>query len=304
MPIAYYSGPEGSGKSVMMGRDCLYHHSCGGKVYAFPGFEVMNNRGRVISLLLMPEEWMNLLVQEEANYAVAIDEIANFLNHHKWFDQIVDLITYGAAAQRRKRSMVILATGPIFEWLPKDLSYMFHEVIRLEDRHWKIKSIPRGEQAIFTREDRRGVLSGDIGRMTHPEIFKARKYWKNINTYSLVDPRYQLNKVRFQRKEIMVGTDGKVIEPDAGAVPVVNTEAIERLANQYNGGDNAREVIARIVDTLKKKGIQIIPKQAIKDMVASQGLTISPFKMGSILREHNLYYKSRPGPQGDAYAFG
>lgn len=219
MPIAYYSGPEGACKSVMMGRDCLYHHSCGGKVFSFPGFEVMNNRGKVISELLMPEEWILLLNEDESNYVVAIDEITNFINHHKWNSSFVDLITYGAAAQRRKRSMVILATGPIFEWLPPDLRYMFHEIIRMEDRHWKLKYIPVGEQAAFTREDRRGVLSGRIGRRTRPKLFYAKKYWKNINTYSIVDPRYQLSRYQFDRREVFVDADGNIVSQETDVPP-------------------------------------------------------------------------------------
>ncbi len=237
MPIAYYSGPEGACKTVMMGRDCLYHHQCGGKVFAFPGFKVLNNRGKEISELLMPEEWIVLLNESDTNYVVAIDEIPNFINHHKWNSSFVDLITYGAAAQRRKRSLVILATGPIFEWLPPDLRYMFHEIIRMEDRHWKLKFIPRGEQAVFTREDRRGVLSGQIGRRTRPKVFYAKRYWKNIETYSIIDPRWQLSRYKFDRRQVYIDAEGNILMPDIEEPePVINLEVMaEKTLKLFKG---------------------------------------------------------------------
>ena len=301
MPIVYYSGPEGACKTVMMGRDCLNHYRLGGKIYAFPGFELKNNVGKVVSQLLMPEQWMDLLIKEESDYIVAIDEIANFINHHKWYNDLNDLITYGAAAQRRKRRMAILATGPIFEWLPPDFRYMFHEVVRLEDRHWKVKSIPRGYQAQFTREDRRGVLSGEIGRQTKPRIFLAKKYWRNVETYSLVDPRYQLKRYKYQRSNIVVDENGQVITPDAKVAPV-NIAAIEKFAEQHTRVD-ARGVISQIVTTLKEKGVESIPTIAMREMVISQGVIITPLSMGKILKELGMYFKPRQGPQGHIYAF-
>lgn len=211
MPIVYYGGVEGSGKTTLMTRDLKYHHYCGGRVFAFPGYQLLNDRGKEVSELLYPHQWIKLLREEVYDYAVAIDEVQNFLNKHNWYDDIVDLLSYGAAAQRRKRRFAICVTGPIFDWLPKDLKDMFHEVIEMQDRHWKTKSIPRGEQFLVVREDRRGMLSGKVGTKTFPRIFHGKKYRKNFNSYSIIDPEWQLRKFNIRRNSIQVDADGNEI---------------------------------------------------------------------------------------------
>ena len=291
MPIAYYSGPEGACKSVMMGRDCLYHHNCGGHVYAFPGFEVMDNKGTVISELLLPEEWVKLLNEAESSYVVAIDEIPNFLNHHKWNSDFVDLITYGAAAQRRKRSLVILATGPIFDWLPRDLKTMFHEVINMEDRHWKVKTIPRGEQAVFTREDRRGVLSGQIGRRTRPKVFYAKRYWRNIETYSIVDPRWQLNKIKFDKRKVNLDADGNVINPEF--IGESDPATLDRLFQEYQS--RIHSISNPMVDGLKyiidKANGNPIDSEPLYEAMNVSGSKKGKDKVGTIMRRMNYEYQ-------------
>lgn len=213
--IAYFGGPEGGGKTALMTKFCRIHHLAGGVIWAFPGYEHKNSRGRVVSDLILPEQVMGRL--DDMQYIViVIDEIQNFMQHHKWYSNLTDIMAYGAAAQRRKRQFVILATGPIFDWVPKDLRMMFHIVFECRDRHWREKYIPRGQQILFTIEDKRGVLSGYPGMKTREKRFFPKDVFPYYDTFSLVDPKYQFLKMNIQRDEVFLDSDGNVISSGSG----------------------------------------------------------------------------------------
>ena len=270
MPIVYYGGVEGSGKTMMMTRDLWYHHRCGGKIYAFPGYELLNTKGNVVSKLLMPEQVINLMVSEEVGYAIAIDEITNFMNKHHWQDQIVDLFTFGVAAQRRKKSMAILATGPIFEDAPKVLRNMFHEVVHLEDWHWKNRAIPPGVQSRFYRQDMRGMLSGQIGKCTRPRLFNTKRYWKHANTFSPVDPRYQLRRVRVLRKETLVDEDGNIIESPENTAAMVEEYGKKLVPRDINSKGVLIPKIFRVICDLVQEGYQTMSLSELGQKIRSE----------------------------------
>ena len=157
--INYFGGPEGGGKTALMTYYSRRHHLLGGEIWAFPGYELKNNTGKVVSKLIYPEEIRGKI--DAMQYIMLdIDEIPNFIHHHAWQSPLADIMAYGAAAQRRKREFVLNATGPQFNWLPPDLRSMFHLVFHCEDKHWKNKSVPRWQQIEFCITDNRGVLRG------------------------------------------------------------------------------------------------------------------------------------------------
>ena len=281
--IVYYGGPEGSCKTVMMGRECYIHHRMGGDIYAFPGFEVKNKNGKVISHLLNPFE-VYTTVMELNGVVIAIDEIQNFINHHNWWNKIIDILTYGIAAQRRKRNLVILATGPIFDWLPHDLKMMFHEVVHMADRHWQVKSIPRGYQAVIIREDRRGVLSGQIGYRTHPKIFHAKKWWPHVDTYAPVDVMHQ-----FERVEVRAGRtvmkDGRVLS--AEEVAQLDYESRTQFGRFGNK-------VKDLIDDLKQQGITSFPKHQMYEMVRDiTGEHLTKRAIGQLIGQFGVWLPNR-----------
>ncbi len=239
--INYFGGPEGGGKTALMTRYCRIHHLLGGEIWAFPGYEHKNNRGRVVSQLVLPEDVMKLL--DDMFYIVfVIDEIQNFMNHHSWQSKIVDILAYGAAAQRRKRQFVILATGPQFKWLPPDLRMMFHIIFNCEDRHWKDHSLPRGEQIKFTETDMRGVLSGKEGTTIPPRIFRPKPYFKFFDTFSLVDPKYQHLKLNIKKDEVFVDSEGNRL--DGGDTLKIKIDKLEEAVSSYlDQNNNPEEII-------------------------------------------------------------
>lgn len=252
--ISYFGGPEGAGKTALMTRFCRMHHLAGGEIWAFPGYEHKNQVGRVISRIVLPEQVMGLL--DDMQYVVlTIDEIQNFMQHHKWYNNLVDIMAYGAAAQRRKREFVILATGPIFDWVPKDLRLMFHVVFECRDRHWREKYIPRGQQIMFTMEDKRGVLSGYPGMKTREKRFWPKKYFPYYDTFSLVDPKYQFLKMNIQRDEVFLDSGGNLIGSNNSATLSHYADEFQRRTSV---NPNKEQVFAYIASKFKdsiKQGI-------------------------------------------------
>lgn len=209
--ITYFGGPEGAGKTALMTRYLRMHHLAGGEVWAFPGYELKNDRGRVVSRLIDPTEIMGLL--DDMQYIVLVaDEIQNFFNHHAWQNPLIDVLSYGALAQRRKREFGFMATGPFFETLPPDLRMYFHIKFSCIDKHWRDHAIPRGEQIRFTETDLRGVLSGRPGYTLPPRVFRPKRYFKYYDTFSLVDPKYQHLRVRIKKDTVLVDSQGNEIQ--------------------------------------------------------------------------------------------
>jgi len=269
--IVYYSGPEGGCKTVFIAYEAHKHYELGGEVWAFPGFELYDDNGKTVSRTVQFWELPSLL--DEMLYVVIVmDEIQNYMNHHNWYSKMIDWLAYGAAAQRRKRQFVILASGPIFGTLPRDLSFMFHEVVHCQDRHWRYKNIPRGQQCEFYREDRRGVLSGYIGSRTRPQIFWPGKYFKYYDTYSLTDPRAQFAKIKMQGREITIGPNGNIIENNKGPQYSSDPATMEKYVNDYlvqqnSQSDKMIQQVRQALDSLKAKGLNRVKSSLIYEIL-------------------------------------
>lgn len=262
--ISYFGGPEGAGKTALMTRYARIHHLLGGHIWAFPGYELKNQRGRVVSKLIMPEEVMGIL--NEMQYIVLIiDEIQNFMNHHYWYNKLTDILTYGAAAQRRKRQFVLLATGPQFDWLPKDLRGMFHVVFHCRDMRWRDKTLPRGERIAFVEQDMRGVLSGWAGFALPERIFWATRYFSYYDTFSLVDPKYQNLKIRVRKDEVLVDSSGNLLNADRYQT---DPETMNRLIAKYTEQkeDKLAILVNEVFKNFEDKGLSIIDSSLLFDI--------------------------------------
>ncbi|OGO00995.1 MAG: hypothetical protein A2Y58_03220 [Chloroflexi bacterium RBG_13_51_52] len=290
--ITYFGGPEGGGKTAMMTRYNRIHHVMGGECWAFPGYELLNERGRVVSKLVYPEEVMGLL--NEIQYIVlSIDELQNFMHHHAWADKLVEIITYGAAAQRRKREFVILATGPIFDWVPHDLRQMFHEVVHCSDMHWKNHNIPRGQRIQFTRQDMRGVLSGRAGTMTRPSVFYPGKYFKYYETFSLVDPKYQFHKVRVKKEMVTIDSEGRIISQKQPGIS--DPATLDRYIQNYETEHQDPLLVAarNVVLKLRANNITKVESDVVYRALGASNRTVAGralSKIGAIYKTQKKIY--------------
>lgn len=259
MPIRYYEGVEGSGKSCMMSRDLFLHYVAGGRVLAFPGYELYDGKGNTISELVLPQQWVTLPEElKHKKIVFAIDEVTNFFNNHTWYNKICDLMA-GLLAQRRKFEMAVLMTGPIFQRLPPNISELVHEVVHCQDNHTVNHAIRRGEKCLYYKEDMRGLLSRPSMRITRRFVFKMRPWYKYYNTYSPVSLFNQFTKLDIKNKVIKI-VDGQIVEDDKitdESQPSVRLTALDIRKNRL------RPHVYEYLKVLLQKGVEKYPKTAI-----------------------------------------
>lgn len=214
--IALMVGIEGGGKTALITKYTRKHHLLGGEVWAFPGYELMNNRGRVVSKLVYPEEMVGK-VRDMEYIVLVIDEIQNFLHHHYWQSPVVDTIA-NASAQRRKLKFNIFASSPEMDLIPPDMRRMFHVVIPCRDAHWRNKKIIEGTDIRFHVIDNRGRLSGYPGTRTREWSFNPHAYFPFYDTFSLADPKYQHRRYKVEGERVRIDSNGNIIDENNNGV--------------------------------------------------------------------------------------
>lgn len=276
--ITFFEGPEGAGKTALMTKFCRYHHLKGGHIWAFPGYEHKNQSGNVISELINPIEIMGKI--DELQYIVlCIDEMQNFMNHHAWQNPLIDVLAYGAMAQRRKREFVVLATGPSFDYLPPDLRYRFHCLVKCRDLHWGNHDIPRGERIEFLMIDLMGVLSGKPWTPQAPQIFYPKSVYKFYDTLEISDPKYQHMRISIRKDKTLVDSEGNIIEKDD---------------TQYQEYDD-RVIVAAKVEELRSLGYESIDHAELAEIIEELGLPNNP-RTKRLFYARGIYYD--PGSRG------
>jgi len=286
MPIRFYEGIEGSHKTAMMTRDLIWHYRGGGKVMAFPGYELKEDNGEVVSEVMMPEDWVTLpATLKMQRIAIGIDEVTNFFNNHVWYNKICDMMA-GLLAERRKFEIAVLMTGPLFKRLPPNIQEFIHEVIHCSDKHTMDHKIPRGAACQYYFEDRRGLLSQSFPkhRFSRKYKFISKPYWKNYNTFQAVDLINQFIKLKFKGREIIIGANGKVIEPNE--VGASDPASLDRFINNYREEhDNRLEIaIKNFLSTLKEKGVPRIPRDVVWEYFKAENKQSLKNSIGSILK--------------------
>lgn len=269
--IALMKGIEGGGKTALITKYARKHHLLGGEVWAFPGYELMNNRGRVVSKLVYPEEMIGK-VREMEHVVLIIDEIQNFLHHHYWQSPVVDTIA-NASAQRRKLKFNIFASCPEEELIPPDMRRMFHVIIPCRDAHWRNKKIPEGTDIRFRVIDNRGRLSGYPGTVTREWSFDPRDFYGFWDTFSLADPKYQHRRYKVQRDQVLIDSNGKIID------------------NNDNGVDDSID-IAKEIAKLKAKNVVHLQNWELEKILSGLGFRLT-MSVKSLLRTLGVFWSRR-----------
>lgn len=274
MPIRFYGGVEGSGKTCMMTRD-LYNHVnlAGGRVLAFPGYELRNAKGKVLSETFMPQDMINFGETLKKKRAVIVfDEVTNWINNHGWQNRFCDLVA-AVAAQRRKLVVGVFMTGPIFERLPPIVQELVHEIVYCEDIHRTKREIPRGEQCIYYKRDLRGLFSYPGRPFTIKRIFKTKPWWPYYDTEQIVEFTNQFMRLKFKNKEIWVSPDGQIINsPDRN----IETNSI-------------KEKLLYGIASLKRAGKSVMPTYHFWDFMKSEfGLVGETSMLGKLLPKETI----------------
>jgi len=287
--IRYYAGVEGSGKSAMMTRDLLFHYIAGGRILAFPGYELYGNtKKQLLSEPMLPEQILELIDSEDSKQikkirqqkiAIAIDEVPNFFDHHTWYNKINDVMK-SVFQQRRKTNVIILMTGPIFEELPPDLRRMVHEVVHCRDLHTTNRSIKRGLTCVYYKEDKRGLLSHPLYRFTIKHKFPMSIAYKHYDTFAAVSPMNQFIKMKFKGREVVIGADGKVIQNQEGDLNDYDTTYLDTKVS-----------IAAKVEELRGQGKEELQPYEFAEILDNMGFTSTNRNVKAMFAARGLSYE-------------
>lgn len=282
----------------MMARDLYLHYRyAGGRVLAFPGFEIYGDTKRqVLSELIMPEQLLELITgdkkQMEAirkqKIALGIDEVSNFFNHHNWWNIINDILN-ADMGQRRKLGIAIMMTGPFIEELPPDIRRMIHEEVRCWDEHVFNRAVPRGHRTRFIRMDRRGMFSNPRFPRTQPQWVDMWAWNSHYDTYSPVDPMNRFVKLKIQGREVLVTPDGQRITQNVSQS--IDTNKLNGLYLKSQPKADIRvEQVKQVLKYFKDKGAQFVPTETFKELFPGQRLE-GQAGIASIIKSLGAVYK-------------
>lgn len=291
MPIRYYEGVEGAGKSCMMTKDLFLHYKSGGRVLALPGYELRGNTKRqVLSELCLPEQIMELLKEKnlkKQRVAIAMDEVSNFFNHHSWWNKINDVLEV-ILAERRKLGVAVAMTGPMFGTLPPDIRNLIHEIVHCTDNHSLNHAIPRGQKCIYYKEDLRGLLSHPRRNFSHKKVFFMPPWYKHFDTWAPVDFIHQFTRIKFKGREVVYDSDGNVINDG------LDKSNFENILNNYQAPAENPKVskVKEVVKYLKDRGKELAETQLLCDLLGVPHV-MGRDGIGSILNSLGAIYKQK-----------
>lgn len=294
-------GPEGSGKTCLMTSYCVRHVSAGGKLFAFPGYEVHDKAGKPVSQTILPEEWVTI-PDTLNNVLIAITEADSFFDSLETQNATAKLFR-NLAKQRRKRSMSIIYDVNDWSWFNNRLRRLTHILYRCWDLFWSYRgkaSCPeRGTSIVVTPYDVQGFYTGRPWSKGRPRKFNASKFWPFFNTTDTVDAYQAMVRLKIKRREINV-VDGQVVPPDL-EVGGINDDELQHLAEKYTQKDPRKEIVGQVVDGFRKAGVKVLPAEDLRSIIESKGVILHTRYLGVILKSFGAIYK--PGVRGKPHLY-
>ena len=275
--IMAVTGPEGAGKTVYMTAMCVAHVRLGGKLFAFPGYEVFDfdKKGKkiTISTPITIEEVVSLDEDKFRNSLWAIDEIQNFFSVYSHASVLTRLFGSGIMAQRRKLSMGIIYTVQDFKQVPNNFRYYTHYLVACWDMYHANRmndtKYERGTNISINTCDLKGFMTGFFNTWDYPgTIFHAKSYWPHYNSYGVVSFYEQFTKVDVERKKLKVFPYGQD-ESDPGPSPME-----EAMASDVPGDRIAylHDLNARYEDGLAHNTIKPAQLSKMRRVLDLEGL--------------------------------
>lgn len=292
MPLRFYGGLEGSGKTCMLTRDAYMHHLSGGEVYAFPGYELREKTGEVLSKPFMPQDMVNYSeILKKRHVLIIFDEVTNWINNHNWQNKFADL-TAAVMSQRRKLEVAIWMSGPIFYRLPPIVQEMIHEVVHCVDLHTLNHKWPRGEWCRYQKEDMRGLLSNPKHRFSKRRRFHMKPWYPFYETDMITEFVNQFMRLKFKGHVITFDENGSIVEP-AGEIES-DPATLDRYINQYQSAHQDKRVdkVKKTLLYLKNKGISIADSTLLCDILKVPHL-IGRNGYGSIITSLGAVYNTQ-----------
>lgn len=237
-------GPEGGGKTLLMTYFGLLHRARGGRVLAFPGYEITNGNGEKLSEPLDIDQWITM-PPELRDVLICIDEVQNFFNSRRHMS-VLNYLFASLAAQRRHRDIGVIYTVQDWGWLDDRIRWLTHVLIVCSDLYWspwgKEQGVKRGELISASFFDVKGFFTGRPWTPGPQFLLRAKDIWKCYDSYADVDTWTGLTKVEFKKPKLTIDLRGSK-EGEEG--PAQAGAEAEELA----GGN-----IEKLLNTLAQQG--------------------------------------------------
>lgn len=240
--IVGITGPEGGGKTLFMTYLGLLHHAYGGKLLAFPGYELTDGKGKVLSERLDIDQWVTM-PPELRDVLICIDEIQNYFNSLRHM-AVMSYLFASLAAQRRHRNIGIIYTVQDWGWLDNRIRWLTHVLAICRDLWWspwgKEEKIGRGELIGVTFWDVKGFYTGKPWTQGAPYLLKnAKAFWPCYESYADVDTWSGLTKVELKKPVLKLDLTGGEDEEEpppgkpkgASSIGENNEALLNKLAN-------------------------------------------------------------------------
>jgi hypothetical protein len=223
--ITGISGTEGMGKSLMMTRIGTEFYGMGGTVLAFPGYELKDDKGKVISKSITVEEWVTM-PDTLKNVLILIDEIEDHFNAQAWQSILVRLFT-GVFGERRKRNMGIVYTLQFFNELPKLMRWKTHYIIECKDAAiYNPFRVQKGEREYIPGESTYTTIIDNFGKKWPfvPGYRHKGPTYRNVSMFdryeheSITDIFNQFTKIEIKRKVVSIDLNNDGVTTQAESI--------------------------------------------------------------------------------------
>lgn len=250
--IVGITGPEGGGKTLFMTWLAKKHQLYGGRVLAFPGYELTDGKGKVLSEKLDIDQWVTM-PPELRDVLICIDEIQNYFNSLRHM-AVMSYLFASLAAQRRHRNIGIIYTVQDWGWLDNRIRWLTHVLAICRDLWWspwgKEEGIGRGELIGVTVWDVKGFYTGKPWTQGAPYLLKnAKALWPCYDSYADVDTWTGLTKVELKKPRLKLDLTGgpdeeEELPPGKPQGPSSIREDNEALLNKFANtpGVDARDL--------------------------------------------------------------
>jgi hypothetical protein len=214
-----FLGPEGAGKTGSMTYFDLVHISRGGLVRAFPGYRILDARGKEISIPLEMAEWVTF-PPELRDCIIAVDEIQNFFGSDRYMAW-ANKLWANIVAARRHRNLGVHYTVQDWEDLDPRVRKKTHVLAVCRDLFWsrwgKEEGIGRGELIRVNFIDVKGFFTGMPWTPGPSKLIRLKEVWPYFESYGEVDIWSGMTKVEFKKPKLKIDLTGEAEEEPAPA---------------------------------------------------------------------------------------
>lgn len=201
-----FLGPEGAGKTLLMTYFGLLHIARGGRIRTFPGYQITNGHGKVITEPIEMEEWVTL-PPELRDCLIDVDEIQNFFGSDRYMSW-VNKLWAAIVAQRRHRNLGIHYTVQDWEDLDPRVRKKTHVLGICRDLYWsswgKEEGVGRGELISINFIDVKGFFTGMPWTPGPSHIVRSKEIWPYFPSYGDVDIWSGMTKVEFKKPKYTI----------------------------------------------------------------------------------------------------